>query len=66
MKIQINAKEYGIATIAIIDATGKIVLRNSAEIVDGLNLVPVSLKGLATGNYFASIFINEKSQTVSL
>ncbi|MBP6455316.1 MAG: Omp28-related outer membrane protein [Chitinophagaceae bacterium] len=65
MKIQINAKEYGIATIAIIDATGKIVLRNSAEIVDGLNLVPVSLKGLATGNYFASIFINEKSQTVS-
>ncbi len=64
IQLQINATKNESADIIVSDLNGKIIMKKQANIQHGVNLFPVSLEGLASGNYLILVDINGESQTV--
>lgn len=65
MNLQINSTSFSKATIKVVDLSGKIIMTSSQAIINGTNIIPISLKGMANGNYLVLVSIDNNTQTVS-
>ena len=65
MNLQINATKFAQAEIKVVDLTGKIIMSSKQQIIDGTNIIPLSLKGMTNGNYLILVSMNNATQTVS-
>ena len=65
-RILINMKEAADATIRVCDMNGNIIMHQQANLVSGSNSIPVSLNGLASGNYIVTALIGKETYTLKL
>lgn len=62
----INLNETANAIISICDLNGKVVMQQNSKLMNGSNSIPISLKGLASGNYIVTAIINNKTYATQL
>jgi len=62
----INTQSNTKAIIHICDINGKTIFQESRNLVNGSNSIPVSLKGLASGNYLVNAIIDNKAYSLKL
>ncbi|MCF8293161.1 MAG: Omp28-related outer membrane protein [Chitinophagaceae bacterium] len=62
----INLNEQADALINICDMNGKTIMQQHASLVSGSNSIPVSLKGMASGNYIVTAIIGNKTYALQL
>jgi hypothetical protein len=62
----INLNEQADAFINICDMNGKTIMQQHASLVSGSNSIPVSLKGMASGNYIITAIIGNKTYALQL
>jgi hypothetical protein len=60
----INMKESEKAIIHLCDINGKLILQHNTQLMSGSNTIPLSLKGLAAGNYLLSVIIHNEVNTI--
>ena len=63
IQLQINSKKYQSADLLVTDINGKIIMKKVTSIHDGVNLFPISLAGLASGNYLIVVDMDGDTQT---
>jgi hypothetical protein len=63
IQLQINSKKYQSADLLVTDINGKIIMKKVTTIQDGVNLFPISLAGLASGNYLIVVEMDGDTQT---
>lgn len=64
--ILINLQQNAKAIINICDMNGKTVMQQNSNLVSGSNKIPVSLIGLATGNYLVNAIIDGEVYSLQL
>lgn len=64
--ILINLQKEAKAIINICDMNGKTVMQQNSNLVSGSNKIPVSLIGLASGNYFVNAIIDGEVYSLQL
>lgn len=62
----INLQNAEDAIISICDINGKTIMQSKQHLTNGSNTIPVSLKGLAIGNYYVSALIAKKVYTLQI
>jgi hypothetical protein len=64
IQLQINATNQQDATFMVTDLNGKIIMKKQATIQNGVNLFPISIQGLANGNYIVVVDVKGETQTL--
>ncbi len=62
----INLNEQADALVNICDMNGKTIMQQHATLLSGSNSIPVSLKGMASGNYIVTAIIGNKTYSLQL
>jgi hypothetical protein len=66
MQLRFTAEKAGEAKITILNESGKIVLRQTSQVITSINTIPLkNVKGLNEGSYTLRLISNNKAYTTS-